>query len=93
MSLLGNPLAPLGGEEHLRLMLGVEEFEYRTSMYWSNCHFCDFTYKEKRICVGIFSSGRWSLSINNIVICKMEAKYSLRIRSAFEAALNCTLSF
>jgi hypothetical protein len=89
-----NPLEPLGGEEHLKLMLGVEEFEYGTFVPWSYvCRFCMFTYKEKRIRVTIFSTGRWSLYVNNISVANWPIEARSEIRSAFETELNCTLSF
>jgi len=91
---MANPLEPLGGEEHLRLMLGVEEFEYGTFVPWSfDCRFCMFTYKEKRIRVTIFSTDRWFLSVDNITVANWPIEARSEIRSAFEAALNCTLSF
>jgi len=87
-----NPLEPLGGEEHLKLMLGVEEFEYGTLVPF-DCRFCMFTYKEKRIRVTIFSHGRWSLSVDNITVANWPIEARSEIRSAFETELNCTLSF
>jgi hypothetical protein len=99
---MANPLELLGGEEHLRFMLGVEKYKYRhLDLLTSITSECRFDYKGKNIKI-LYAVGKicpnddyWILTVDNRVrssLCNpcLTPAQATRI---FELALDCTLSF
>jgi len=99
---MANPLELLGGEEHLRFMLGVEKYKYRhLDLLISITSECRFDYKGKNIKI-LYAVGKiylnddyWILIVDNKVKSSLCNPYLTpdQATEIFESVLDCTLSF